>query len=223
MNRNRIFMLIFALISFTSVNCFAQMSMGGGPGGGGQMGGGPGGGGRGGGDQMGGPPRQEASVDIVASTGLFIYDIEEAIKSSKIKDTSKDTEIKIAFAEYYSVYEKTTMEFQGAISELKQTESDVMAMREGGNYTGIRERMSSAIESMTLIRDRMLPAHVQFKEAVAALLSDKDKRRWNSYYEKLCSENSFRMQEGGGRGERPEGGRGERPARPEDESENIED
>lgn len=212
MKMNRIFALMLAAISLVSIDCFAQP---GGGGGGGQ--GGPGGGGQGGGQRG---PMMSENIDLVASSGLFSFDIEELISDSKIKGNDKIDKIKMLYAEYQKTVDNTTMRYADQIKEIRAVEKVVKEKQQSGDYRSIRESMQGITDYTKEISAIMRPEHVKFNEAVKAVLTEKEFKKWSAKYEDICKDNSFSLKErqrgergegGQGGGQRGQGGGGQRP------------
>lgn len=192
------------------------------------MGGGPGGMGGPGmrGDMQGeGGQQQRQKRDPIESMGLFLFDNDELIRECKVKEESVKASVAKVMAEYVKSYNSITVEFGSQIDSLKKMSAQGPPQRAAqGGDTGTegsarpsREGMRSLMLTMRSIREKSLAMHKSLNESMAATLSEKEKKRWDSYYADICYGKSFSTEEraprGGGGGEGGDGAMG-RPERP---------
>ncbi|MFI3266950.1 MAG: hypothetical protein R3Y15_07350 [Rikenellaceae bacterium] len=187
MKKNKLFTFIFALlISLFSLDCYAQ------PGGGGG-GGGPRGGG-GGGPEGGGRGREESTVDLVASAGLFSFNINEGIESAKLTDKQKISDVIKLYAGYQNAVNATAAECADDIKALRVAERTVESSQQQGDYFAVSDVMKSVSENIENIKSRMTIVHFELMTDVGNILDPKERKRWEAYYQKLCRESGFKLE-----------------------------
>ncbi len=200
MKAKRILILAIALI--TSLTIYAQP---GGGMGGGMRGGMRGGGVRGGGmgRQMGGGPvGNSAPIDFVAATGLFVIDAEPVIKKCKIKDTKQKEAVTNLIASYQKEYYNITFEHSNQIDTLNSFKPNMLSSEVGATpMQGGRPDMKSLGSILQTLREKTIPMHNTLKESMKATLSEKEYKKWETYYISICEDNSFseKMPQRGGR------------------------
>lgn len=209
MKVRRILLLATTLIAMTTISLYAQPGggMGGGMGGrSGSRSGGPGG-------QQGGPGmqmQQNVDIDLLESSGMFLLDRDDITDNCKIKDEDVKTKINSLLAVYVTEYDNITLEFGAQIDSLNAVTEASKASESGPSGDMIK----AIIPAMQKIRKRTTPMHTAFNEGMVEILSEKEAKRWDAYYKKLCSEKFFRIGGKPGEGERGERGEmGERPQR----------
>ncbi len=161
-------------------------------------GGGQGGGNRGGGQD--GQSRQQLTPEnIVTSTGLIILDAETVIKECKIKDNKTKKEVALYIEKYMDGYDNISFEFIPQIDSIKNV---IPKMAETDMRAGMRLQMPI----VNKIKGKTIPLHKELTDGVATVLSEKEKKSWESYYKKLCETNFFSTrtrQQRGGESQRP--------------------
>ncbi len=219
MNTKRILALIALLVAVaTTPTLFAQRG-----GGGGGMGGGRG---MGGPQQGGGQQQQMSAEDLVGSMGLFLIELDPIVKQCKLEDGATIAGISALLGDYYRENDAIGLEYSLQIDSMTTLYKQMAEMRSQGQMQGgqgdMRSQMRRQMETMQEIRSKTLPMHKKLSEGIVALLAEneKAKKRWESYYKRICQENFFstreRAQRGAQEGEedgerqRPEGGQGRR-------------
>ncbi len=215
----RVLAALAMLVSVVTVESIQAQPPGGGMGGGMGMGGGRPGGMEGG---EGGMQQQRQKRDPIESMGLFLFDNEELLRECKIKDDKVKGDVVKVMAEYVKTYDSITVEFSSQIDSLKKMRAQGPPQRGGqaqqgegqeanaeGSARPNRESMRSLMLTMRTIRERTIAMHKSLNESMAATLSEKEKKRWDSYYADVCYLKSFSTEERGPRGgQGGEGGQG---------------
>lgn len=210
MKLSRVLSVALMLLVMTTVDLSAQ-GMGGMGGGRGGMGGGMGRGGMGGqgGPQGGMRPEMMGEIDLVESTGFFLLDGDDVIKSCKIKSTESQAKANSMIARYHIEYDKINFEFALQIDSLKNMpELDMSAGLSEEQMQGMRRYRQIAQE----LREKTGHMHKELVEGMKEILNEKELKRWETYYSGICQEKFYRGGRGGQGG--PGGERGERGERP---------
>ncbi len=198
MNIKRIIAIFILLIVVSSGSLYAQR--GGGMRGGGQRG--QGGQGGQGGMQM---QQRLEPQDLVASTGLFMIDYDPVIKKCKIKEEEQQTKVYAHIATYTEEYSNIMFEYRPQIDSLSNFQ---LTMTEGVAVAEMQEQMKAQMLIIQKIKAKTTPMHKKLVDGLTTVLSEKEKKRWDSYYKEICEENFFMIRSR----EAPQDGSGERPS-----------
>lgn len=189
------FTFLIALL-FSSQSLFAQGGMGG-PGGGGGMGG-PGGGGMGGPGGSSSSGEMISSENMLTSTGLFMIEYDEAIKKIKVKkrEHAKREAVESLFETYNTKYNEISIAYSTQIESILKEEERSSTRGGSNSMQGGQQRgnmgqdpMSGKISAMKQITEVAKPMHDALNESLGEILSEKQLKRWNKYYTKLCDKN----------------------------------
>ncbi len=177
------------------------------------MGGGMGGGmgmSRQGGSMRGPAPMTQRSMDPIAMTGYFEFDVDKLIKKIKVTNEATKTEIRKIVAEFLIASGDVYAEHQSTFDDLEVLKALVEEAQDGGSPDMTQIDMKTVMTNSREIRTAMIVLHKDLQAGMEALLADNEKSlsRWKLYYEDVCETNNFTTEERQGRGQRGERGEG---------------
>lgn len=132
-------------------------------------------------------PKLPTSDELIASTGLFTIDPTALFKKCKVKDEAKLSKMKKVLITYQQDFSRLSFEKNPQIDSLV-TLSNLKGITSQGQMIVRMDQLQGVLQRLN---EATKPMHQKLKEGMADVLSEKEKKRFDSFYRTICEDNHY--------------------------------